>query len=474
MSCRTVQSFTFLSLGASLTATTALALPADVGRTADVFTNAIRFQEAAQVVVFTPKARPAELIVAASAEPATPTTPSRFDQIDEAFSVALEPVDLGPRWISAFTDDDLYAVSLVPDADALLNIPTHYQEDVAFGETLVAVDVAALDIPAGHLEDAAFGQGLEAIDVATLDIPARFQEDVAFAKPVERIALASAAIPLAPKEDEAFGVTVGRVDMVALNIPAAPQEDAIHDVSLAPVPVVALNIPTHFKEDELFKVALDPIDMRTLAVARATYDDAFEVPLQPISLASLDVPPALFEQAQDADKAEILQAAIDQSEEALAANSSSRSDSDIMSQMADSDDNLVMRDGGEDGVDTMMMSSDVLFSFGSATLADDAFATLASIGDMADDVPVIEVFGHTDAIGSETNNLRLGQERAEAVRAWLLENTAFTAEQIIATGIGEVDPVAPNLTANGDDNPDGRAQNRRVEFAFHEAGYVPE
>ncbi|MEL6572336.1 MAG: OmpA family protein [Pseudomonadota bacterium] len=430
MSCRTVQKFfSLFTVNLTVTATSAFALPADVGRTADVFTNAVRFQNASAPAIDGPKARPQDFVVAVAAQPQEPFDASVFSKVDEAFEVALEPVDLGPRWISKYTDDELYAVALEPNKEALLNVPVKHLEDLAFGHD------------------------------------------------VERIDLASANIPIAPKEDEAFGTPVARTDFFALNIPGRFVEDSLHDVSLAPVPVATLNIPTHFKEDELFKVALEAVDTRTLAVARFTEDDAFDVPLQPVALASFDVPPAVFEQQTEAVEAEVLQAAADAVEDAIGANSSSRADvddEDLMSQMADADDNLVIRDGGEGGVDTMMMSSDVLFSFGSATLADDALTTLQSIGQMSGDVPMIEVFGHTDAIGSESNNLRLGQERAEAVREWLLENTDFTAEQVIATGIGEVDPVAPNVTEAGDDNPDGRAQNRRVEFAFHEAGYVPE
>ena len=138
----------------------------------------------------------------------------------------------------------------------------------------------------------------------------------------------------------------------------------------------------------------------------------------------------------------------------------------LMAEMAEGNADLQIRDGGEDGPDTMMMSSDVLFSFGKAELAPDAIATLASIGETFAEAGVIEVLGHTDAIGSEANNLALGQQRAEAVRAWLLSNSNIPAERVIATGVGEGDPVAPNTTENGQDDPIGRAQNRRVEFAF--------
>jgi len=36
----------------------------------------------------------------------------------------------------------------------------------------------------------------------------------------------------------------------------------------------------------------------------------------------------------------------------------------------------------------------------------------------------------------------------------------------VTTGHGEADPVAPNVKPDGGDNPQGRAQNRRVEISF--------
>ena len=435
MSCHTVRRKVVFSLGLSLSATSVFALPTEVGRTADVFTNATRYQVAARPTVYSPKLRPADLVTTVSAgtsapEPeaevapvvaavTVPFDPAEFAEVDGAFEVALEAIDLGPRWISSVTDDDLFGLPVAPIATASLDLPLQFKEDEAFGNPV------------------------EAIAVATLDIPMQFKED------------------------------------------------GLHQASVAPVAVASLNIPTGYKEDEAFQVGLDPVDLRTLVIPRATFDDAFEVPLEPIALANLDVPPAVFEQVEDSD---ITQVAVSLPEAAAAVSSSrtevdnftdalnaalgtdvvAEEETDIMTQMVDTDENLVLRDGGEGGIDTMMMSSDVLFSFGSADLADDALETLASIGDLVDEVPVLQVFGHTDAIGSESNNLNLGQARAETVRAWLLENTEFTEDRIVATGVGEVDPVVPNVTEAGDDDPDGRAQNRRVEFAFHETAFTTE
>jgi outer membrane protein OmpA-like peptidoglycan-associated protein len=67
------------------------------------------------------------------------------------------------------------------------------------------------------------------------------------------------------------------------------------------------------------------------------------------------------------------------------------------------------------------------------------------------------VEGHTDSQGSERYNLTLSQNRADAVRAYLVSR-GYNANRIEAHGIGKARPVSENGTA------EGRANNRRVEI----------
>jgi outer membrane protein OmpA-like peptidoglycan-associated protein len=67
--------------------------------------------------------------------------------------------------------------------------------------------------------------------------------------------------------------------------------------------------------------------------------------------------------------------------------------------------------------------------------------------------------GHTDSTGSDTTNLRLSQDRADAVRVALISR-GINGNRITATGLGSSSPVAPNST------PEGRQQNRRVEIVI--------
>jgi outer membrane protein OmpA-like peptidoglycan-associated protein len=60
--------------------------------------------------------------------------------------------------------------------------------------------------------------------------------------------------------------------------------------------------------------------------------------------------------------------------------------------------------------------------------------------------------------------MQLSQERANAVKDWLVKNGNLPAPNITARGFGEQNPVAPNTNPNGSDNPAGRALNRRVSI----------
>jgi outer membrane protein OmpA-like peptidoglycan-associated protein len=70
----------------------------------------------------------------------------------------------------------------------------------------------------------------------------------------------------------------------------------------------------------------------------------------------------------------------------------------------------------------------------------------------------VEIGGHTDAYGKWDYNRNLSQKRAEAVKDYLLKK-GIDARRIKAVGYGESKPIASN-----DDEDEGRALNRRVEF----------
>jgi len=103
--------------------------------------------------------------------------------------------------------------------------------------------------------------------------------------------------------------------------------------------------------------------------------------------------------------------------------------------------------------------SDVLFDTGKYTLKPGAREKLAKVAGIIGSHPglKIEVEGHTDSIGSDDYNMKLSENRAEAVRNYLT-GQGIDPSAVTARGFGKADPVADNATAAG------RQQNRRVEM----------
>lgn len=102
----------------------------------------------------------------------------------------------------------------------------------------------------------------------------------------------------------------------------------------------------------------------------------------------------------------------------------------------------------------------VLFDTGKATIRAESAAQLQSIAELMklDPSLKLEIVGHTDNTGTAATNVTLSQQRAEAVRAWLVGTGGVAAERLTASGKGDTQPVADNTTE------DGRAKNRRVEL----------
>jgi outer membrane protein OmpA-like peptidoglycan-associated protein len=110
----------------------------------------------------------------------------------------------------------------------------------------------------------------------------------------------------------------------------------------------------------------------------------------------------------------------------------------------------------------------VPFAEASAELEPGADETLSYISDQVSkrfgDYPelVLEINGYTDSVGSDATNMQLSLARAERVKDELVAR-GVAAQQVRAVGFGESNPIASN------DTPEGRAQNRRVEFAVGHA-----
>jgi outer membrane protein OmpA-like peptidoglycan-associated protein len=103
--------------------------------------------------------------------------------------------------------------------------------------------------------------------------------------------------------------------------------------------------------------------------------------------------------------------------------------------------------------------ADVLFDFGKYNLKPDTKITLAKLAGIIQAHPGLHlaIEGHTDNIGSDEANMKLSQQRGDAVRDFLVQQ-GLGAETVTAVGLGKAEPVADNSTN------EGRQKNRRVEI----------
>jgi outer membrane protein OmpA-like peptidoglycan-associated protein len=108
------------------------------------------------------------------------------------------------------------------------------------------------------------------------------------------------------------------------------------------------------------------------------------------------------------------------------------------------------------------LDGQVLFVTGKAELlpiARDRLNQVAQSLKELDDDKLVSIDGFTDSRGADDMNLKLSQDRANAVRDYLVSQGVKT-EKLRALGRGEANPIASNET------PEGRANNRRVEIVI--------
>lgn len=123
----------------------------------------------------------------------------------------------------------------------------------------------------------------------------------------------------------------------------------------------------------------------------------------------------------------------------------------------------------ERGLLINLASEGLRFPTGGALIPTQAEALLDRLADalsLYPDRPIL-IEGHTDSSGSTELNERLSQQRAQAVRAALIER-GIAAERLRAQGIGATQPIASNATASG------RQRNRRVELYIELEQPAPE
>ncbi|MCU1381647.1 MAG: hypothetical protein JWL71_344 [Acidobacteria bacterium] len=102
----------------------------------------------------------------------------------------------------------------------------------------------------------------------------------------------------------------------------------------------------------------------------------------------------------------------------------------------------------------------ILFDTGKATLKPESATALAPVGELlkSDAALTLEIQGHTDNAGAAAANLKLSQDRAAAVKTYLVRTFGIAAARLTTNGFGDTRPIASNTAETG------RARNRRVEL----------
>lgn len=101
----------------------------------------------------------------------------------------------------------------------------------------------------------------------------------------------------------------------------------------------------------------------------------------------------------------------------------------------------------------------IYFDSGKSTIRSKSRPLLQKVAKLLQKYPElrVEISGHTDSVGDEADNVKLSQARADAVKAWLVEQGIDTG-RVTTRGAGPGEPIADNKTKKG------RAKNRRIEF----------
>lgn len=110
---------------------------------------------------------------------------------------------------------------------------------------------------------------------------------------------------------------------------------------------------------------------------------------------------------------------------------------------------------------TVIALNNIFFELAKSSLQSDSYPELNRLVQLLTERPkmTIEISGHTDDIGSDEANNKLSQDRADAVKNYLLSKS-IAPIRLLAKGYGETKPKVAN------DSDEHRQQNRRVEFVI--------
>ncbi len=118
------------------------------------------------------------------------------------------------------------------------------------------------------------------------------------------------------------------------------------------------------------------------------------------------------------------------------------------------------------------LAADVMFDFDKASIKKEAGPSLQNLATVlkANPTAAVAIEGHTDALGTDAYNQTLSEQRAASVKQWLVANAQVNEKTISTRGWGKSKPAVPNTKADGSDDPQGRAKNRRVQVIVRKSG----
>ncbi|MFD3000777.1 OmpA family protein [Pontibacter toksunensis] len=126
--------------------------------------------------------------------------------------------------------------------------------------------------------------------------------------------------------------------------------------------------------------------------------------------------------------------------------------------------NIFIAEGGKKLYDQVMadgkiVSYGIKFDVNKATIRPESVGALNNIVKLMQEQSALKfsVEGHTDSDGDDNTNMKLSQERSEAVKAYLVSQ-GITLERLSSKGWGETKPLDKNTTT------EAKSNNRRVEF----------
>ncbi|MDP4282997.1 MAG: OmpA family protein [Bacteroidota bacterium] len=114
---------------------------------------------------------------------------------------------------------------------------------------------------------------------------------------------------------------------------------------------------------------------------------------------------------------------------------------------------------GKKFTESKIITHGITFDVDKTDIKPESMGTLNMIVGVMKDNPNLkfEIDGHTDNTGAAAHNLTLSQERADAVKAQLIK-MGIDGSRLTTKGFGDTKPISDN------DSPEGKANNRRVEF----------